>query len=142
VSAGLASACSSQAGDIAFDFKIGSLVDANPNAQVYGHVAGSVFGSFVSTAMYRLYTSRGAVPGPVFQIPAAYLSTNTSKLLLGKGLPDGVAPFAMAFGGWFVLVAVVKLWWPGRWWHVWVPSGTAFAIGKRGLFPSRELPIF
>jgi len=89
--------------------------------------------------MYRLYTSRGAVPGPVFQIPAAYLGTNTSKLLLGKGLPDGVAPFAAAFGGWFVAVAVVKLCWPGRWWHVWVPSGTPFAIGMANT-PSFSLP--
>ncbi|KAI0096582.1 oligopeptide transporter [Nemania sp. FL0031] len=139
VSAGLASACASQAGDIAYDFKIGSLVGGSPRAQIYGHVAGSVFGSFVATAMYRLYTSRGVVPGPVFQIPASHLTVNTTKLLLGTGLPNGVAPFVATFGTFFVVVAALKLKWPGKRWHTWIPSGTAFAIGMANT-PSFSLP--
>ncbi|KAF2753093.1 OPT superfamily oligopeptide transporter [Pseudovirgaria hyperparasitica] len=129
VTAGIASACASQSGDIAFDFKLGSFLDANPDAQIYGHIAGSIFGTFVATVSYRLYTSSYEVPGPVFQIPGSYISVSTARLILGKGLPEGVPMFALAFGGWFAISAFLKLRFSDRWWNNVLPSGTAFAIG-------------
>lgn len=71
LSAGIAEAGSSQAGDIAFDFKIGHLVGAEPQAQLYGQIIGSIFGAFISCGIYRLYTSQYPIPGPLFQIPSS-----------------------------------------------------------------------
>lgn len=71
LSAGIAEAGSSQAGDIAFDFKIGHHVGAEPQAQLYGQIIGSIFGAFISCGIYRLYTSQYPIPGPLFQIPSS-----------------------------------------------------------------------
>ena len=87
VSAALAAAGANQAGDIAYDFKIGQLVGANPDAQILGHIIGSFFGALISCVVYRLYTASYAVPGPLFGIPAAYLSVKIAKLVLGQDFP-------------------------------------------------------
>jgi uncharacterized oligopeptide transporter (OPT) family protein len=71
LSAGIAEAGSSQAGDIAFDFKIGHLVGAEPQAQLHGQIIGSIFGAFISCSIYRLYASQYPIPGPLFQIPSS-----------------------------------------------------------------------
>src|SRR5450432_3068020 len=90
LSAGLAQAGASQAGDIAYDFKIGHLVGAPAGAQLYGQIIGSVFGAFLSCLTYRLYTSQYPVPGPLFQVPASFLDVTIAKLVMGRGLPaDG-----------------------------------------------------
>jgi OPT family oligopeptide transporter len=129
LSAALATAGANQAGDIAYDFKIGQLVGASPDAQILGHIIGSVFGAFVSCVIYRLYTFSYPIPGKLFGIPKAYVSINIAKLVLGQGLPDGAMPFVIAFGSVFLVFSVLKIAFRDRWWQILIPSGTSFAIG-------------
>jgi uncharacterized oligopeptide transporter (OPT) family protein len=126
LSAGIAEAGSSQAGDIAFDFKIGHLVGAEPQAQLYGQIIGSIFGAFISCGIYRLYTSQYPIPGPLFQIPSSFLDVSTARLVMGRGLPEGAGEFALGFG---IFFAMIKMKYADRWWQNLIPSGVAFAIG-------------
>lgn len=131
IAAAITAAGSNQAGDIALDFKIGQLVNANPDAQILGHLFGSIFGALISCIIYRLYTAIYPIPGPLFGVPAAFISINIAKLVLGQGLPDGAAAFVVGFGIIFILFASVKIIFHDRWWQILIPSGTSFAIGKR-----------
>ncbi|KAF2799116.1 OPT superfamily oligopeptide transporter [Melanomma pulvis-pyrius CBS 109.77] len=129
VSAAIATAGSSQTGDLAYDFKIGEMVGAAPGAQMYGQIIGSIFGCIVSCATYRIYTSNFPIPGPFLQIPTSFIQVRTAELLLGRGLPDGVAPFALAFSMFFSLATIVKMIFKDRWWQNLIPSGVSFALG-------------
>ena len=126
-----------QAGDISFDFKIGQLVGAPPRAQLYGQIIGSTFGALISFGMYRLYASQYPIPGPFFRVPASFLVLSTARLIMGRGLPEGVAPFASAAAALSAAVTIIKIRYANRWWQKLIPTGVSFAIGTRAfpLFP-------
>lgn len=130
ISAGLAQAGASQAGDMAYDFKIGHLVGAPAGAQLHGQIIGSIFGAFLSCLTYKLYTSQYPIPGPLFQIPASFLDVTIAKLVMGRGLPEGVGQYVVGFGAFFVLATIVKMIFADRWWQNLIPSGVSFAIGQ------------
>ncbi|KAM7205140.1 OPT superfamily oligopeptide transporter [Naviculisporaceae sp. PSN 640] len=129
ISAAMTVAAANQAGDLAYDLKVGSLIGAHPDAQIYGQVIGSVFGSLVSCGVYRLYSSQYTIPGPLFPVPSAYLVLSTAQLLLGRGLPEGVFPFALAAALVSTACTVVKIRYEHRRWQTFVPSGVSVAIG-------------
>jgi uncharacterized oligopeptide transporter (OPT) family protein len=129
LSAAVAQAGANQAGDISFDFKIGSLVGARPEAQTYGQIIGSLFGAFISCSIYRLYTSQYPIPGPLFRVPSSFLVLSTARLAMGRGLPEGVAPFALGAAILSVLVTIIKMRYETRWWQNLIPGGVSLAIG-------------
>src|SRR5687768_9393283 len=96
ISAAIAVAGANQAGDLAYDLKVGQLVGASPQAQILGQLIGSVFGAIISRGIYRLYSSQYPIPGSVFRVPSAFLILSTARLLLGQDLPTGVLPFIAA----------------------------------------------
>lgn len=126
----MAVADATQSEDLAYDLKVGSLVGAYPEAQIYGQVIGSLFGAFLSSAIYKLYAAQYAIPGPLFKVPSAYLILSTSRLLLGRGLPDGIWHFALGAAFLSILSSIVKMRYEIRWWQKLIPSGVSFAIGK------------
>jgi len=95
LSAAVAQAGANQAGELSYDFKVGSLVGARSDTQVYGQIIGSLFGAFISCGIYKLYASQYPIPGALFRVPSSFLVLSTARLLMGRGLPDGVAPFAI-----------------------------------------------
>lgn len=129
-SAAIAMACASQTGDLAYDFKIGQLVDAASKAQMYGQIVRSIFGAIVSCVTYTMYTSQFFIPGPILQISSSFLQVNTGKLVLGYGLSDDVARFALGFGLFFAFAIMVKMRYADRWWQIFIPSGVSFVVGK------------
>ncbi|KAK0645770.1 OPT oligopeptide transporter protein-domain-containing protein [Cercophora newfieldiana] len=129
LSAGITQAGASQSGDISFDFKIGHLVGARPAPQIYGQIIGSLFGTLVSCGIYRLYASQYPIPGPLFRIPASYLVLSTARLVLGRGLPVGVAPFMIVSATLSVAVSITRIRYSERWWQPLIPTGVSFAIG-------------
>jgi uncharacterized oligopeptide transporter (OPT) family protein len=130
VASAIATAGASQTGDLAYDFKIGQLVGAPPQSQMYGQVIGSVFGAIVSAATYKLYTTRFEIPGPFLQIPSSFLSISTAKLMLGRGLPEGAPCFALGFAVVFFILTIIKTVYAGHFWQRFIPSGVSFAVGK------------
>lgn len=131
ISAAVAQAGANQAGDISYDFKIGNLLGARPEAQIYGQIIGSLFGALISCSIYRLFTSHYPIPGPLFRVPSSFLVLSTAKLVMGRGLPRGVAPFTVVAAILSVLATIMKMRYAGRWWQNLIPSGVSFAIGKR-----------
>jgi uncharacterized oligopeptide transporter (OPT) family protein len=129
ISAAVAQAGANQAGDISYDFKVGQLVGARLNAQTYGQIIGSVFGAFISCSIYKLYASQYAIPGPIFRIPSSFLVLSTARLLMGRGLPEGVAPFVLVAACLSAFATVLKIRYETLWWQSLVPSGISFAIG-------------
>ncbi len=129
IAAALAVAGANQSGDLAYDLKVGSIVGAHPEEQIFGQIIGSIFGAFLSCGIYRLYTLQYAIPGPLFRVPSAYLVLSTARLLLGRGLPDGVWPFAVAAAVLSGLSTIVKTRCENKWWQKLIPSGVSFAIG-------------
>ena len=130
ISAAIAQAGSNQGSDLAYDLKVGYLVGAAPKDQERGQMIGSIFGAFVSCVIYRLYTSYYPIPGPLFQVPASYLVLSTARLILGRGLPEGVMPFTFAAIIISAIVTIVKMCYANHWWEKLLPSGVAFAMGK------------
>ncbi|KAJ5949547.1 hypothetical protein N7454_001131 [Penicillium verhagenii] len=118
-----------QSGDLAFDLKIGQLVGAPPDVQVYGQIAGSIFGAVISCFTYRLFTAQFPVPGKFIQIPNSFLQVSTAKMVLNKGLPTSAGGFSLGFGIFFVIATIVKMRFQHRWWQVFIPGGVPFAIG-------------
>ncbi|KAI5303411.1 hypothetical protein KEM56_007571 [Ascosphaera pollenicola] len=124
-----------QAGDMLQDLKTGHLLGASPKAQFYGQVIGSLFGAFLATAVYRMYTSVYDLPGSLFQIPTAYVWLFTARLVTGQGLPEGA--WGAAFIACLVAVAVTVLRIVGTGrnggkdasWKAYVPGGVAVAVG-------------
>ena len=130
VSAAVAQAGANQSGDLSYDLKVGDLVGASPDAQTYGQLIGSIVGAVVSCAVYRLYASQYAIPGPVFRVPSSFLVLSTSRLLMGRGLPPGVMPFVVAAAVASAIATILKMRFKNRWWEKIIPSGVAFAIGE------------
>ncbi|KAF2170765.1 hypothetical protein M409DRAFT_63835 [Zasmidium cellare ATCC 36951] len=129
VAAGVATAGSSQAGDLAYDFKIGHDVGVPPKSQLYAQIVGSVFGAFISTGIYRLYTSTYQMPSTLFPLPASLLDVTRAKLLHGRGLPPGAGQYAIGVGIFFLVTSCVKIVYANRWWQNLIPNATSFAIG-------------
>lgn len=48
---------------------------------------------------------------------------------MGRGLPEGVAPFALGTAILFMLLTIVKMRYANRWWQRLIPGGVSFAIG-------------
>lgn len=108
IAAGLTKAGFSQSGDIAFDFKVGHIVGALPEVQLYGQIIGSVFGTFVSVAFYKLYTSNYAVPEKLFQILAAFMNVRLAVLIKNE-LSESVINYVIAFDTVFTITSIVQL---------------------------------
>jgi len=134
ISAAMAQAGAEQSGDIACDSKVGSLVGARSETQVYGQVIDSLFGALISCSIYKLYASHYTIPGPLFRIPSSYLVLSTARLGLGQGLPPGVLPFALASAVLSALATVVNMRYADRWWDCLIPSGVSFAIGAFSIY--------
>ena len=117
-----------------FDLKTGAQLGANPLGQMMGHLAGSFVGALTSAAFYKLYARTSRIPGPVFQIPTAYIWLYAARLAYGSGLPEKSLGFSIGFAVFFTLSKAVKLCWPGYRWINVLPSGVAFAIGKLLIF--------
>ncbi len=130
LSAAVAQAGSNQAGGLSYDLKIGSLVGARSEAQVYGQIVGSLFGALISCGIYKLYASQYPIPGTLFRVPSSFLVLSTARLVMGRGLPDGVAPFAIGAAILSMLMAIIKMRYATQWWEKLIPSGVSFAIGK------------
>lgn len=131
LSAAVAQAGANQAGELSYDFKVGSLVGARSDTQVYGQIIGSLFGAFISCGIYKLYASQYPIPGALFRVPSSFLVLSTARLLMGRGLPDGVAPFAIRAAVLSTLITIIKMRYADQWWQKLVPSGLSFAIGKK-----------
>lgn len=126
-----------QAGDLLQDLKTGHLLGASPAAQFYGQLIGSAFGAIVSACAYRLYTRVYEIPGPLFQMPTAYVWIFTARLVTGSGLPAYSAPFALAFACFWAAVTALRIRFTvfrlrgaeDAWWWSFVPGGIAVAVG-------------
>ncbi|KAH8912918.1 hypothetical protein BR93DRAFT_964052 [Coniochaeta sp. PMI_546] len=70
---------------------------------ILGYIVGSVFRAVASCSVYRLYTSSYPGLGPLIGVPAAYISVDLAKPVLGQGLPDGTVPFVLLFVAVFVI---------------------------------------
>ena len=128
-----------QAGEMMQDLKTGHLLGASPKAQFYGQLIGSLFGAFISALVYRLYVSVYQVPGPMFQIPTAYVWIFTARLVTGQGLPEMAWPTAGIASVIFAIATVFRIYGAatgykgGRTksapWRAWIPGGIAVAVG-------------
>ncbi|KAK2808524.1 hypothetical protein FQN49_008707 [Arthroderma sp. PD_2] len=129
-----------QAGDMMQDLKTGHLLGASPKAQFYGQAIGSVVGALISVGVYKLYVNVYPVPGPMFQVPTAYVWIFTARLVTGQGLPEMAWPAAgiafLVFTASTILRIVGTVTGPagGRApqfapWRAWVPGGIAVAVG-------------
>jgi uncharacterized oligopeptide transporter (OPT) family protein len=125
----LAEAGACQAGDLSFDLKVAHEVGASAIDQFYGQAMGAVAGAFVSGWLYILFAKVYHIPGPTFQVPSAYVWISAARLFTGSALPERVASFAIPFGCFFALSAIVKARYPEHRWQAVIPSGVAFAIG-------------
>lgn len=130
ISAAIAQAGANQSGDLAYDLKVGDIVGAQPQAQAAGQVIGSLFGAIVSCAIYRLYAGHYPIPGPLFRIPSSYLVLSTARLVLGRGLPEGVGYFVLVTAILSTISTIVKMRYAQKWWEKLIPSGVAFAMGR------------
>lgn len=98
-------------------------------------IIGSLFDAFISCVICKLYASQYPIPGPLFRVPSAYLVLSTARLILGRGLSEGVWPFALAAALLSMLSTIVKLPYASRWWQNMIPSGVSVAIGLLTLRP-------
>ncbi|KAH8648116.1 OPT oligopeptide transporter protein-domain-containing protein [Ilyonectria robusta] len=129
VAGSIAEAGANQAGDLAFDLKIGHLVGAKAWVQLYGQIIGCIAGSFMACGLYKLYTVVYTIPDKRFQIPVGYMAIIAARLVTGKGLPDGALEFVTAFGIFFSITTVIKMRYAEHRWQNILPSGVAFAVG-------------
>ncbi|PGH03736.1 hypothetical protein GX51_03880 [Blastomyces parvus] len=133
-----------QAGDMMQDLKTGHLLGASPKAQFYGQVIGSLFGAVISAAVYKLYVAVYDVPGPMFEVPTAYVWIFTARLVTGQGLPEMAWQTATIAGVVFSVITVVRIMGAspafapvgatGKGprsapWRAWIPGGIAVAVG-------------
>lgn len=125
-----------QAGDMMQDLKTGHLLGASPKAQFYGQLIGSLFGAVASAAVYKLYITVYDVPGPMFQVPTAYVWIFTARLVTGQGLPEMAWQTATIAGVVFAVITVVRIMGAKRGkddasapWRPWIPGGIAVAVG-------------
>ena len=130
ISTAIAQAGANQSGDLAHDLKLGKIVSAQPQAQAVGQVIGSLFGAIVSCGIYRLYASHYPIPGPLFRVPSSYLVGSTARLVLGRGLPEGVGFFVLVTAALSMTCTIIKVLYTQKRWEKLIPSGVAFAMGR------------
>lgn len=137
VVAGITEAGTWQSSDLMSDFKTAHLIGTNPSYLFYAQIIGSLVGAFVSSAIYKLFTSVYTIPSDVFRIPNAHLLLLTARLVYGKGLPIGVWPFALASLLISACCGILRVATLHRWWNVFIPNGVSIAIGElyRSLHP-------
>ncbi|KAF9908931.1 hypothetical protein BX616_011337 [Lobosporangium transversale] len=149
IAGGIAEAGAQQAGDLMQDLKTGHLLDASPKAQFYAQLIGSLASVFISTGVYRLYSSAYELPGPQFAVPTAKVWLDLARLVNGHSLPYNTGPFIWGFAAFFAVLTLVSVIFSdvailrsrktngsaqGRpRWIGWIPSGIAFAIGMYNL---------
>lgn len=114
-----------QAGELMQEFKTGWLLGASASAQTIGMMIGTLWSIVLSPLMYKLYTHTYKIPGQEFRIPAAFIWTDCARLVVGKGLPEHAATFALLFGLISLAFALLKL----KYKSPWIPSGVAIGIG-------------
>ncbi|KAN0079429.1 OPT oligopeptide transporter domain containing protein [Elaphomyces granulatus] len=126
-----------QAGDMMQDLKTGHLLGASPKAQFFGQLIGSLFGAIISTVVYKMYVNIYDVPGPMFQVPTAYVWIFTARLVTGQFLPPMAWQAATVAGGIFVVITILRIIGNSQGpqlstsapWRAWIPGGIAVAIG-------------
>ena len=109
------------------DLKTGHVIGAAPRAQFYGQLIGSAFGAVLSAWVYRIYSAVYPIPGNLFQVPTAYVWIDCSRLVYGKGLPDGAWGFAIGFAAIFAVTTILRGWVVKG--NPWIPGGIAVAVG-------------
>ncbi|RPA79468.1 OPT superfamily oligopeptide transporter [Ascobolus immersus RN42] len=119
-----------QAGDLMQDLKTGYILGASPKAQFYGQLIGAAFGSVISAIIYKIYSNVYEIPSKLFQVPAAYVWIDCSRLMYGQGLPSHAYQYAMVFGAVFAVTTLVKTrLLKGSSYAAIIPGGVAVAIG-------------
>ncbi|KAI1350930.1 oligopeptide transporter [Xylaria sp. FL0043] len=118
-----------QAGFMMQTFKAAHILGACPVHQLLGMVFGSAVGGLVAVGLYRLHTSVYDIPGPVFQVPSAFVWRAGAKLAVGQDLPEMVPQVCLATGLIFVVIAVVRTCYPNHAWSVYLPMGVPFSVG-------------
>ncbi|KAF8926562.1 OPT oligopeptide transporter protein-domain-containing protein [Dissophora ornata] len=146
---GIAEAGAQQAGDLMQDLKTGHLLGASPKAQFYAQLIGSFASVFISTGVFKLYSSAYELPGPQFAVPTAKVWLDLARLVNGHALPHNTGPFIWGFAAFFAILTLITVVYSdvaflrsrsrngsvrGRpRWVGWIPSGIAFAIGMYNL---------
>ncbi|KAG0233262.1 hypothetical protein BGX31_004880 [Mortierella sp. GBA43] len=146
---GIAEAGAQQAGDLMQDLKTGHLLAASPKAQYYAQLIGSLASVFISTGVFKLYSSAYQLPGPEFAVPTAKVWLDLARLVNGHSLPYNTSPFIWGFAAFFAALTLITVVFSdaaqlrsrgpngstrGRpRWVGWIPSGIAFAIGMYNL---------
>lgn len=122
------------------DFKTGYLLGTCPEPQLYGMLLGSLLGAIVASGAYVLFATYYDIPGKLFQIPTAYIWLQAARLFTGEAVdvPEKVSGFALASVAAFAVIMTVKLTSRRKWVQVWLPSATAFSIGKWRLLVMRS----
>ncbi|KAK6331535.1 hypothetical protein TWF730_004609 [Orbilia blumenaviensis] len=128
VAGAVSEAAGQQAGDILQDLKTSHLLYASPKAQFYGQIVGAAYGAVISSLLYRLYDHVYAIPSKMFEMPAAIVWIDCSRLLYGEGLPPYAREFCIAFGVVFAAVTAIKSRSKAGY-AGWLPGGIAVAIG-------------
>lgn len=108
ISGAISEATTQQAGDLMQDLKTGYLLGASPRAQFAAQVYGSIFSIFMSSLMYKVYTSLYQIPGKLFKIPTAVIWIDCARLVSGTGLPPKVLEFSVFFGILFGTISLLK----------------------------------
>lgn len=119
-----------QSADLMPDLKTGYLVRVSPQAQFVSQIIGSVFGVFISSTAYRVFTSIYSVNDGTLQAPMAHLWIVTARLANGKGLPEQAFKFALVAATISATFAAVRIYARDRWWRKLIPGGVALAIGE------------
>jgi hypothetical protein len=135
--AAIVHAGAAQAACTMFNFKIASVVDADPVWQLVGHAIGTIAGALTSALFVKIYTGTYVVPGARFAAPAALEWMSTAKSVYADGLPPFCLPFSIAFATVFALLAVVRIKFANSPGHRFIPGGVAFAIGEFLHHPGR-----
>ncbi|RVD85198.1 uncharacterized protein DFL_003527 [Arthrobotrys flagrans] len=129
VAGAVSEAAGQQAGDILQDLKTSHLLYASPKAQFYGQLVGAAYGAVISSLLYRLYDHVYAIPSKMFEMPAAIVWIDCSRLLYGEGLPPYAREFCIVFGVVFAVVTAIKSRSKAGRFVGWLPGGIAVAIG-------------
>ncbi|KAF9199233.1 hypothetical protein BGZ49_010672 [Haplosporangium sp. Z 27] len=149
IAGGIAEAGAQQAGDLMQDLKTGHLMGASPKAQFWGQLIGSLASVFISTGVYKLYSSAYELPGDQFTVPTAKVWLDLARLVNGHSLPEHTVPFVLGFSALFAGLTILTTVYSdaafikkqdkhGKGgerpkWLSYVPSGIAFAIGMYNL---------
>ncbi|KAF9112539.1 hypothetical protein BGX27_003218 [Mortierella sp. AM989] len=148
IAGGIAEAGAQQAGDLMQDIKTGHLLGASPKAQFYAQLIGSLASVFISTGVYKLYSSAYQLPGPEFAVPTAKVWLDLARLVNGQSLPYNTPPFIWGFSIFFAILTLITVYYSDAAfirsrgsgsirnrprWISYLPSGIAFAIGMYNL---------